>query len=298
MGGYYAAKSGESVAVATAIREHYLPTQQGTPIPSTREGQIVALADKLDTLAGIFAIGQKPTASKDPFALRRAALGILRICIEGELPLDLRELLKAALDAQPAGKAGVHEKTQGAPALAPGASRDAALLDELVDFVLERLRAWLVGQTLEGRVVSVEVFESVRAMGVTRLLDFRRRVQAVNAFVGNAAAPNLAAANKRIRNILKQAGSVTGAVDAARFEHEAERALFAKLGELEALNAKTADYTAQLVNLAALREPVDAFFDGVMVNAEDAAVRANRLALLARLDRACRSVADLSQLPG
>jgi len=280
MGGYYAAKSGESAAVATAIREHYLPTQQGTPIPSTREGQIVALADKLDTLAGIFAIGQKPTASKDPFALRRAALGILRICIEGELPLDLRELLKAALDAQPAGK------------------KDAALLDELLDFVLERLRAWLVGQTLDSRAVSVEVFESVRAMGVTELLDFRRRVQAVNAFVGNAAAPNLAAANKRIRNILKQAGSVTGAVDAARFEHEAERALFARLGELEALNAKTADYTAQLVNLAALRDPVDAFFDGVMVNAEDAAVRANRLALLTRLDRACRSVADLSQLPG
>lgn len=293
MGGYYAAKSGESAAVATAIREHYLPTQQGTPIPSTREGQIVALADKLDTLAGIFAIGQKPTASKDPFALRRAALGILRICIEAELPLDLRALLKAALDAQPAGK-----KTPGAPALATGASRDAALLDELLDFVLERLRAWLVGQTLDGRAVSVEVFESVRAMGVTELLDFRRRVQAVNAFVGNAAAPNLAAANKRIRNILKQAGSVTGAVDAARFEHEAERALFARLGELEALNAKTADYTAQLVNLAALREPVDAFFDGVMVNAEDAAVRANRLALLTRLDRACRSVADLSQLPG
>jgi glycyl-tRNA synthetase beta chain len=280
MGGYYAAKSGESAAVATAIREHYLPTQQGTPIPSTREGQIVALADKLDTLAGIFAIGQKPTASKDPFALRRAALGILRICIEGELPLDLRTLLKAALDAQPAGK------------------KDAGLLDELVDFVLERLRAWLVGQTLYGRVVSVEVFESVRAMGITQPLDFQRRVQAVNAFVGNAAAPNLAAANKRIRNILKQAGSVTGAVDAARFEHEAERALFAKLAELEALNAKTADYTAQLVNLAALREPVDAFFEGVMVNAEDAAVRANRLALLTRLDRACRSVADLSQLPG
>ena len=280
MGGYYAAKSGESAAVATAIREHYLPTQQGTPIPSTREGQIVALADKLDTLAGIFAIGQKPTASKDPFALRRAALGILRICIEGGLALDLRDILKAALEQQPAGQ------------------RDAALLDELVDFVLERLRAFLVGQTLDGRVISAEVFESVRAMGLAKPLDFQRRVQAVSAFAGNAAAPNLAAANKRIRNILKQAGSVAGAVDAARFEHEAERALFAKLGEVEALNAKTADYTTQLVNLAALREPVDAFFDGVMVNAEDAAVRANRLALLARLDRACRSVADLSQLPG
>jgi len=280
MGGYYAARSGESVAVVKAIREHYLPTQQGTPIPSTREGQILALADKLDTLAGIFAIGQKPTASKDPYALRRAALGALRICIEGGLPLDLRALLKAALDAQPAGK------------------RDAALLDELVEFVLERLRAFLVGQLLEGRAISVEMFESVRAMGITEPLDFQRRVQAVHAFVAQPAAPNLAAANKRVRNILKQAGGASGSVEAARFEHEAERALHARLGEVEALNAKTADYTAQLVNLAALREPVDAFFDGVMVNAEDAAVRANRLALLAQLDRACRSVADLSCLPG
>jgi len=280
MGGYYAARSGESVAVVKAIREHYLPTQQGTPIPSTREGQILALADKLDTLAGIFAIGQKPTASKDPYALRRAALGALRICIEGGLPLDLRALLKAALDAQPAGK------------------RDAALLDELVEFVLERLRAFLVGQLLEGRAISVEMFESVRAMGITEPLDFQRRVQAVHAFVAQPAAPNLAAANKRVRNILKQAGGASGSVEAARFEHEAERVLHARLGEVEALNARTADYTAQLVNLAALREPVDAFFEGVMVNAEDAAVRANRLALLAQLDRACRSVADLSQLPG
>lgn len=280
MGGYYAARSGESAAVARAIREHYLPAQQGTPIPSTREGQILALADKLDTLAGIFAIGQKPTASKDPFGLRRAALGALRICIEGELPLDLRAVLKNALDAQPAGK------------------RDSALLEELVEFAMERLRAWLVGQDIGGRPVTVEMFESVRAMGISQPLDFQRRVQAVLAFVAQPAAPNLAAANKRIRNILKQAGHAGGAVDPAKFQHDAERALHAKLGEVEAQNARTADYTAQLVNLAALREPVDAFFDGVMVNADDAGVRANRLALLAQLDRACRSVADLSQLPG
>lgn len=299
MGGYYAAKSGESAAVATAIREHYLPTQQGTPIPSTREGQIVALADKLDTLAGIFAIGQKPTASKDPFALRRAALGILRICIEGGLPLDLRDMLKAALDAQPAGK------------------RDAKTLSELWDFVLNRFvglcsdRLWqLDAENLEKdigderSVVTVkdwpvtEIVQSVAELGVASPLDLIKRAEAVFYFLRLPPAKALAAANKRIRNILKQAGSVTSAVDAARFEHEAERALFAKLGEVEALNASTIDYTAQLVNLAALREPVDAFFDGVMVNAEDAAVRANRLALLARLDRACRSVADLSQLPG
>ena len=280
MGGYYAERSGESRAVATAIREHYLPTQQGTKIPSTREGQIVALADKLDTLAGIFAIGQKPTASKDPYALRRAALGVLRICLEANLVLDLTTTLKSALDAQPAGK------------------RDAATLQELVEFVMERLRALLVGQSLDGRDMTVEMFESVKSMGVTQPLDFQRRLKAVHAFVAQPAAPNLAAANKRVRNILKQAGGTTTPVDAAKLQLDAERALFAKLGEVEALNAKTDDYTTRLVNLASLREPVDAFFEGVMVNDPDAAVRANRLALLARLDAACRSVADLSQLPG
>lgn len=280
MGGYYAKESGEPAAVATAVREHYLPTQQGTQIPSTAEGRIVALADKLDTLAGIFAIGQKPSASKDPFALRRAALGVLRICLEAELPLDLRALLQRALDLQPAG------------------ARDDAMLRELEDFVLERLRAYVVGDVIAGREISVEMFEAVRAMNIAQPLDFLRRLHAVHAFVAEAAAPNLAAANKRIRNILRQAGAADGSVDPARFQLDAERALFAKMTELEALNTKTTDYRAQLVNLSGLREPVDAFFDQVMVNVDDAAVRANRLALLARLDRLCRSVADLSQLPG
>lgn len=280
MGGYYATASGEPAVVATAIREHYLPTQQGTPIPLGMEGRIVALADKLDSLAGIFAIGQKPTASKDPFALRRAALGVLRICLEAELPLDLHVLLRAALDLQPAG------------------TRDDAMLRELEDFVLERLRAHLVGETIDGREIGVETFEAVRAMNIVQPLDLLRRLRAVHAFVAEAAAPNLAAANKRIRNILRQAGGGEGAVDPARFQLDAERALFAKMTELEALNATTADYRAQLVNLSALREPVDAFFDQVMVNVDDAAVRANRLALLARLDRLCHSVADISLLPG
>ena len=280
MGGYYATKSGEPAAVAQAVREHYLPTQQGTKIPSTAEGRIVALADKLDALAGIFAIGQKPTASKDPFALRRAALGVLRICLEAELPLDLHALLRAALDLQPAG------------------TRDDAMLRELEDFVLERLRAHLVGETIDGREITVETFEAVRAMNIVQPLDLLRRLHAVHAFVAEAAAPNLAAANKRIRNILRQAGGGEGVIDPARFQLDAERGLFAKMSELEALNAKTTDYRAQLVNLSALREPVDAFFDQVMVNVDDAAVRANRLALLARLDRLCRSVADISLLPG
>ncbi len=279
MGGYYAAHAGEPDTVSRAIREHYLPTQQGTPIPSTRAGQIVALADKLDTLAGIFAIGQKPTASKDPYALRRAALGVLRIFIEGELALDLRAVLQSALALQPAGK------------------RDEQVLDELFEFVMERLRAWAVGQLHDGRAIAVETFESVRALGISQPLDVYRRVLAVHGFVQHVAAPDLAAANKRIRNILKQAGGIAGGIEPARFEHAAESALLDAMNTLPQL-AGSKRYTEQLVNLASLREPVDAFFDGVMVNAENAHVRANRLALLARLDAMCREVADLSCLPG
>lgn len=271
MGGYYAAASGAAPAIATAIREHYLPTQQGTPIPSTREGQVLALADKLDQLAGIFAIGQKPTASKDPFALRRAANGVLRICIEGQLALDAADLLRFALQAQPAGK------------------RDSATHDELVEFVIERLRAALVTGA-----VSSEMFEAVKATGITQPLDFARRIEALQGFVALSASANLAAAHKRIRNILKQAGDVGLAIDATLLEHDAERALFAAMNALEL----EGDYTGQLTALATLREPVDAFFTAVMVNADDAAVRSNRLALLARLDKLCRSVADISLLPG
>lgn len=274
MGGYYAEKSGESATVAKAIREHYLPTQQGTPIPSTLEGQILALADKLDTLAGIFAIGQKPTASKDPYALRRAALGALRICIEGKLSLDLAALLKFAFDAQPAGK------------------RDAAALTDLIEFVLERLRSYYSEQQLPA-----EMFEAVKSLSITSPLDFDARVQALRGFWALPAAKNLAAAHKRIRNILKQAGDVNAIITESLFEHAAEKSLFSKLAELEASNQK-ADYAGKLQNLAALREPVDAFFEGVMVNAENPAVRANRIALLQRLDTACREVADISCLPG
>lgn len=276
MGGYYAEKSGEPPAVGKAIREHYLPVQQGTLIPSTREGQIVALADKLDALAGIFAIGQKPTASKDPFALRRAALGVLRICIEGKLALDLSELLKLSLEQQPAGK------------------RDGMTLKELVEFVMERLRAYYESQP-------VETFEAIRANAVTVPLDFDRRVLALKAFLGTPAAQSLAAANKRMRNILKQAGAVADTIDPAHFEHAAERALAAEMERVEQAVAPlraAADYPAMLKRLAALKEPVDAFFNGVMVMTDNPAVRANRLALLKRLDGLCREVADLSLLPG
>ena len=282
MGGYYAAKSGETPVVVKAISEHYLPTQQGTPIPSTREGQVLALADKLDQLAGIFAIGQKPTASKDPFALRRAANGVLRICIEGELQLDVAVLLRNALNLQPAGK------------------KDAATHEELVEFVLERLRSLPIAA-----LGLVEVFEAVKAKDITSPFDFARRIDALKIFVSRPASANLAAAHKRIRNILKQAGNVDFSVDAEHFEHDSERALFAAMQQVQAANDAQPDYTQKLLALASLREPVYAFMDArtasgepLKVMADNPAVRANRLALLAQLDGMCREVADISLLPG
>lgn len=278
MGGYYAAKAGESAAVAKAVAEHYLPTQAGTAIPSNAEGRIVALADKLDTLTGIFAIGQKPTASKDPYALRRSALGILRILIEGALPLDLRDILNGALQEQPAGK------------------RDEATLKELLTFVQERHRAWRVGSTAFGAPISVEMFEAVAALGVTQPLDFEARLRAIHSFWALPEAASLAAAHKRVRNVLKQAGDGGSDVDAAKFENDAESGLYAALNAVNA--APASDYAERLKQLAGLKSPVDTFFTGVMVMADDAAVRANRLALLRQLDRVCREVADISCLPG
>ncbi|HUS24562.1 MAG TPA: glycine--tRNA ligase subunit beta [Candidatus Binatia bacterium] len=285
MGGYYAAASGEPDGVAQAIREHYRPTQAGGPLPESRAGQVVALADKLDTLAGIFAAGQRPTASKDPFALRRAAIGALRLCIECRLPLDLRVLLGAALAAQPAGK------------------RDERTLAELWEFVLERLRGLLGEQG-----VAVEVVAAVAATGTARPLDFVARVEAVRTFLGMAEAAQLAAAHKRIRNLLKQAGpegaaaqASDGEVDEQRLRDREERGLFDALRGLDGTlerSQRDADYTGGLRTLARLQGPVDAFFDKVMVMAPEPELRANRLALLRRLDRLCRSVADLSCLPG
>ncbi|MDR3416981.1 MAG: glycine--tRNA ligase subunit beta [Nevskia sp.] len=279
MGGYYARASGETEGVARAVAEHYRPTQAGGPIPSSCSGQIVALADKLDTLAGIFAIGQKPTASKDPFALRRAALGVLRICIEGGLDLDLRAVLQTALQAQPAGK------------------RDENTLDEMWNFLIERLRGYCLD-----RGAGPEQFDAVRVMGASRPLDFIRRLDALRQFQDTPAAATLAAADKRARNILRQAGGAgAGMIDEQRLEHPAERALWQALDDTEArlqpLRA-SAGYGAMLAQLAGLKEPVDAFFDGVMVMADDAVLRNNRLALLARLDALCREVVDLSLLPG
>ena len=279
MGAYYASAGGESAAVAAAIRDQYLPAQQGTSIPATREGCVLALADRLDTLAGIFAIGQKPTASKDPYALRRAALGALRICVEGGLEVDLRGLLDQALQLQPAGQ------------------RDDQTLDALWTFVVERLRGYCTD-----RGATIEQFDAVRVTGASVPLDFERRLSSLRAFAGSEAAQSLAAADKRARNILRQAGhSESATIEASLFESDTEHALLAELERVEAvlvpLRAAN-DYPAMLNALSALRAPVDRFFDAVMVMADDEAVKRNRLALLATLDALCREVADLSLLPG
>jgi glycyl-tRNA synthetase beta chain len=278
MGAYYARAAGESDAVAAAIREQYQPVQSGGPVPASAAGRVLALADKLDTLAGIFAIGQKPGASKDPFALRRAALGALRICIEARLALDLRATLQAALEAQPAGK------------------RDEMMLGELWEFVLERLRGLLAEQK-----ISVEVFNAVAATGTTAPADFSARVEAVRAFLDMKESTQLAAAHKRIRNILKQAGEGGIEVDPEAFREPQERGLYEALTALDGKvhgAAERADYTGGLKTLAQLQQPVDAFFDKVMVMAPEEELRANRVALLRRLDKLCRSIADLSCLPG
>ena len=277
MGRYYATHDGEPAEVAQALEEQYLPRFARDAIPASRTGQALALADRLDTLTGIFGIGQRPTGTKDPFALRRAAIGVISILVKGELDLDLRELLDLA--------AAQHQALPAAD----------SLVDDVLTYMLDRFRAW--GQD-EG--IPAEVYLAVRARPVTKPLDFARRLRAVHAFAQREEAAALAAANKRVSNILsKQADNVSHLVDAALFQAPAEQAL------LEALIAcrqhvmplfAEARYHEALDRLAELRRPVDTFFDDVMVLAEDEAVRANRLALLADLHALFMEVADIALL--
>ncbi|MGQ0620852.1 MAG: glycine--tRNA ligase subunit beta [Panacagrimonas sp.] len=283
VGGYLGTRGRSPIHpdIAAAISEHYLPRFAGDSLPSTLSGAAVALADKIDHILCVWMTGGKPTASKDPFALRRAALGVLRIPVALDKPWDLRKMVLAASSYLPS-SLSVPER----------------VIDEVVEFLSDRQRAAIVGESIDGRPVAVETFESVNALALTQPLDFYRRVEAVHRFVALREARNLAAANKRIRNILKQAGVVESHVDPAKFEHVAEGTLFETMNTLATRNAAITDYTTKLVNLASLRAPVDAFFEGVMVNVENPAVRANRLALLRQLDAMCREVADLSCLPG
>jgi glycyl-tRNA synthetase beta chain len=282
MGRYYAALDSEAEEVALAQDEQYMPRFAGDDLPATATGQAVAIADKLDTLVGMFGIGQPPTGSKDPFALRRSALGLLRIIIECQLPLDLQDIAQQATSA-------LGDRVT---------AKD--VVNQVVDFMMDRLRAYYkdVG-------VSPEVFESVLAQRPTQPFDFDRRVRAVNHFLTLPDAESLAAANKRIANILRQAGekniSVPQSIDATKLTDAAEQALAQQLDTMRQQVTPLfdqRDYEPALAKLAGLRETVDQFFDEVMVMAEDAALRDNRLALLAQLQNLFLRVADLSHLQG
>ena len=298
MGRYYATANGESADVAEALDGFYQPRFAGDGIAAGRVGQVLAIAERVDTLCGIFAVGMKPSGNKDPFALRRAALGLARTLIESGLSLDLRALLAEALAMRPetALIAGLPKAMDGkAPPLEPGKRRDELAAD-IYEFVIDRLRGYYVDAG-----IAAERFEAVRALSPSDLSDFDARLRAVSAFAGLPEAQALAAANKRIGNILRQAGpdAASATIDAAALTPGAETDLYQALVAEKLAAAPLIDsrnYVDLLKQLARLRGPVDAFFDGVMVMADDPAVRANRLALLAQLRALFLHVADISAL--
>ena len=277
MGREYALVGGEDRRVANGIGESYMPRFAGDGIPSSPIGRALSVADRLDTLMGIFLIGRAPTGDKDPFALRRAALGALRILIEGELPLDLRKLLKSTAD-------GFEQIPDS-----------AGVVGEVMEFVLDRLKAYFVDQG-----VPVDVFQAVLAREPSEPLDFAKRLHAVDAFRRLPEAASLAAANKRIQNILKQAeDAVPATVDDSLFVEDAEWNLAAKtLGISPRVRdlLKKRDYTTAMTSLAGLRESVDDFFDHVKVMADDERLRKNRLALLQSISNLFLETADISKL--
>ena len=287
MGAYYA--DDEADGVAQAIGEQYLPRFAGDLLPASPAGQILSVADKLDTLAGVFSLGKKPSGNRDPFGLRRAALGVIRIVVEGAaetaaLDIDLYEAIMAAVVQQPSA----------------GADRGATR-EELYDFIVDRFRGYVLDREQQ---VTADMFEAVRSQRPASLADFLSRLYAIVEFLKLDSAASLAAANKRTANILRKAGDEANAaeLDVALLADDAERVLYHAMQAAEKdvspmLDARA--YSDSLKRLAELRVPVDAFFDGVMVMSDDDAVRNNRLALLAELRSLFLGVADISRLtPG
>lgn len=276
MGMHYARHDGEDEEVAVALNEQYMPRFAGDELPKSLVASAVALADKFDTLTGIFGIGQAPKGSADPFALRRAALGVLRIIVEKNLPLDLEDLVKKSA------------------ALFGDKLTNQNVVADVVDFMLGRFRAWY-----QDEGIAVDVIQAVLARRPTRPADFDARVRAVSHFRTLDSAEALAAANKRVSNILAKADAAIGEINLTACVEPAEKALaeavLALRTEVQPLIAK-GDYTAVLDKLANLRAPVDSFFDNVMVNAEDPALRQNRLAILNTLQGLFLQVADISVL--
>ena len=276
MGMHYARHDGEDEEVAVALNEQYMPRFAGDELPKSLVASAVALADKFDTLTGIFGIGQAPKGSADPFALRRAALGALRIIVEKNLPLDLEDLVKKSV------------------ALFGDKLTNQNVVADVVDFMLGRFRAWY-----QDEGIAVDVIQAVLARRPTRPADFDARVRAVSHFRTLDSAEALAAANKRVSNILAKADAAIGEINLTACVEPAEKALaeavLALRTEVQPLIAQ-GDYTAVLDKLANLRAPVDSFFDNVMVNAEDPALRQNRLAILNTLQGLFLQVADISVL--
>ncbi|MGI9277712.1 MAG: glycine--tRNA ligase subunit beta [Endozoicomonas sp.] len=282
MGQYYGNNDGEAEEVCVALNEQYMPRFAGDDLPSNLTGCAVAIADKLDTITGIFGINQPPSGNKDPFALRRATLGVLRIIVEKKLDLDLRDLIAQSIESY---------RVQGVD-LPAGEN----LTDTVLDFMLERFRAWY-----QDEGIPVEVFLSVKALKPSQPFDFDKRVKAIHAFGQLPEAEALSAANKRVSNIMAKAGDlvIPDSVDASLMSEEAEKALSS------ALAAKQKEVTPALENrlyseamesLAPLKESVDSFFDQVLVNADDEQVRLNRYALLKQLRSLFLHVADISLL--
>jgi glycyl-tRNA synthetase beta chain len=282
MGRYYAQHDGEPAEVSESLREQYLPRFAGDELPATRTGMAVAIADKLDTICGIFATGQKPTGTRDPFGLRRAALGLLRIAVERTLDLDLQQLIGQALAAL--------------PFTAPESTAR-----EVYDYVFERLRAYYL-EGGAGFAITTEMFDAVLATRPASPLDFDLRLRALSEFLRLPDAQSLAAANKRIANILRKASEpIRDTFDEDLLRDPAEQILGEQLAAVARLvepRFSARQYTEALQSLAVLRKAVDDFFDSVMVMAEDPALRANRLALLRRLQSLFMHAADLSRLPG
>ncbi len=277
MGHYYALHDGENPELAKALEEQYHPRFAGDTLPTTATGSALAMADRLDTLVGLFGINQPPSGSKDPFALRRATLGVLRTIVESELDLDLAEILPIAAESH------------------ANLSHTDDLTDKVIDFMLERFRAWY-----DDSGIPVEVFLAVSATRPTRPLDFAKRMSAVNDFRQLPEAESLAAANKRVSNIISKAELATfPAVDPSLFTEASETALYESLEQAKATATPLFDasnYGDAYASLATLKEPVDAFFDSVMVMADDEATRLNRLALLNELRALFLKGADISLL--
>ncbi|ABL02452.1 glycyl-tRNA synthetase beta chain [Candidatus Ruthia magnifica str. Cm (Calyptogena magnifica)] len=272
MGGYYALNDGENKAVASAISEHYHPRFSGDSLPNTSEGLAVAIADKLDTVTGIIGIGQGPTGSKDPYALRRMALGLLRIMIESKLNLNLKELISKSLNEN-------------------SSAVNINSVDDIYQFMMRRLRAYYKEQK-----VNIQVFEAVLAVCPESPYDFHLRVEALNTFTNNQAFENLIETNKRIANILKNYSNLLIKVDDSALVEVAEKALFKATKSLSKRILNSTNYTKNIQELIAFKDIIDEFFDKVMVNTDDVVLRQARLNLINWVRSLFLSVADVSHL--